>query len=81
MMIIGKVRFILLIIAIVLVATATFSFFYPQENDSGCYLDCDTHTYGSCPTGCIKTCVPSYCDSERCTSDCDGEGSCKCPGD
>lgn len=46
----------------------------------GSELNCADYTYYTCPASCTATCVPSSCVGEgmmiRCTSDCDGPGSC-----
>ena len=45
---------------------------------------CEEYSYGNCPIGCQKRCIPSSCtyaDSpvQMCTADCDGPGSCLAP--
>ena len=46
-------------------------------------LNCSDYRAGSCPVGCLESCVPSYCgkdgDTYFCTSDCSGPGSCYRP--
>lgn len=44
-----------------------------------CDLACGSYHYSTCPEGCIKSCIPSTCSGNICTSDCGGKGSCSCP--
>ncbi|MBN1941167.1 MAG: hypothetical protein JW772_03215 [Candidatus Diapherotrites archaeon] len=44
-----------------------------------CRFECDKYHYSTCPSECIKTCIPSACDGSTCTADCDGPGSCAYP--
>ena len=45
----------------------------PQNNN------CEIFSYSTCPSSCVRTCVPSSCtpDGRICTKDCSGPGSCK----
>jgi len=54
----------------------------PIRNDAnGCVTGynedcCTNHTYNTCPSYCSKKCLPSVCSGNKCTTDCEGVGSC-----
>lgn len=52
----------------------------PDEDHQLPARSCEWFTFSSCPSSCVRECIPSECDLlGTCTLDCDGPGSCSSP--
>jgi len=57
-------------------AMASVEYSCPNGCSNGACIRCEDYRYSTCPSTCIKECVPSSCSGNVCTADCEGKGSC-----